>query len=724
MFQSVLLRRIHRFLAVWLSFAFVLVLVTGTILAWHATGCNISAQGNAPFMDGTSISDLMKALNAEFDFIDAIEFDECGHVFVRGEHVNFSFGNWEWDVQFKRVVGERAKANRFVQWATVLHRSFFLGTLGRVWAAVSSVLFLVLAFSGLLLWMKTFGFQLKRSRILHVDLGVVLFVPLCILCLTGVSMSAAYFNLWEYKSDELDSPAAQEMTMKEFEEFEIFQALVLNEMKSIDFPFAFDSEEWFQVRFRNGEEISVDALTGREMAKTSPGWQSSLLKWLTEVHTGEKSLGWSLLWLFSGAASCLSIWTGLQLWYRKKYRPRATTLEEISNVDIALVVASQGGSTWGFAEELQRSLERTGRLVRVLEFENFSPNSIRGHVIFMVATYGRGAAPEHLWNWRNQIDDWDEFSADSKLIVMGFGDRKYERFAQFGKDLSEALEAKKPSGQSVQSYTVNTQSWSECQTCVDRACLHLSLAPCSVNPPATMNDKSSEISLEVQQVSGTDSLIWIEFAQKGKSMSNTQSGDLVAFGPPGCNTERYYSLSVQPDGTYGICVRLIPNGKCSTWLSQLESGSMATGRIQINSHFHVRKTDENLFFVANGSGIGPLLGMIASLPDTQGATVLWGIREEREAAFAHKLFDDALKRGALKKVYTAFSRQPMHGIKYVQDFFDLADDHLEFWKKPKARFIVCGSNDMLEGLVSKLMTLDGDAFQTLRQQNKWQSDCY
>ena len=78
MFQSVLLRRIHRFLAVWLSFAFVLVLVTGTILAWHATGCNISAQGNAPFMDGTSISDLMKALNAEFDFIDAIEFDECG----------------------------------------------------------------------------------------------------------------------------------------------------------------------------------------------------------------------------------------------------------------------------------------------------------------------------------------------------------------------------------------------------------------------------------------------------------------------------------------------------------------------------------------------------------------------------------------------------------------------------------------------------------------------
>ena len=239
-----------------------------------------------------------------------------------------------------------------------------------------------------------------------------------------------------------------------------------------------------------------------------------------------------------------------------------------------------------------------------------------------------------------------------------------------------------------------------------------------------MNDKSSEISLEVQQVSGTDSLIWIEFAQKGKSTSNTQSGDLVAFVPPGCNTERYYSLSVQPDGTYGICVRLIPNGKCSAWLSQLESGSMATGRIQINPHFHVRKTDENLFFVANGSGIGPLLGMIASLPDTQGATVLWGIREEREAAFAHKLFDDALKRGALKKVYTAFSRQPVHGIKYVQDFFDFADDHLEFWKKPKARFIVCGSNDMLEGLESKLMTLDGDAFQTLRQQKKWQSDCY
>lgn len=724
MFQSVWLRRIHRFLAVWVSVAFVLVIVTGTILAWYATGCNIGAQGNASLMNSTSISDLMTSFQDQFDFIDAIEFDECGHVFVRGEHVDYAYGTWEWDIQLENVIGERQRAASVVQWASILHRSFFLGTLGRVWAAVSTVLFLILTLTGLLLWLKTHGFKLKSSNILHVDTGLVLFIPLCILSLTGLSMSATHFGLWKFKSTESTSQVPDEIEVKDFKEFEIFQAHALAEIQSIDFPFAFDEEEWFQVRFRNGIEVSINALKGIEMGEIRPNAKSSLLKWMADVHTGYKSLGWSLLWLFSGLASCLAIWTGLQIWYRKKSQIRAASFEEISSFDVALVVASQGGTTWKFADEFKEALGLAGYNARVFEFEKFSPDAIQGNVVFMVATYGRGAAPEHLWNWRNQIEGWRSFPENSKVSVIGFGDRKYERFAQFGKDLAEALVAKIDKEALVTSHSVNSQNWAEFQICVDRVCKEFALPKCSVNSQVLADEKSFPLTLQVHNVSGTDSLFWIQFVQVGNPSKKAKSGDLIALESPGSNSERYYSLSVQPDGTYGICVRLVEGGKCSTWLSKLQIGSIVYGRVQINSHFHLMDTDENLIFVANGSGIGPLFGMIASLPDNQNATILWGVRDENEALFAETMFHDARNRGALKSTCLAFSTRPRDGIKYVQDFFTSKDKQLESWTDSTTRFIICGSDDMLQGLESKLRICDADAYQIMRQQKRWQSDCY
>ncbi len=724
MFQSVWLRRIHRFLAVWVSVAFVLVIVTGTILAWYATGCNIGAQGNASLMNSTSISDLMISFQDQFDFIDAIEFDECGHVFVRGEHVDYAYGTWEWDILVRNVINERVRTANFVQWAAVLHRSFFLGTIGRVWAAITTLLFLILTITGLLLWLKTHGFKLKPSNILHVDLGLVLFIPLCILSLTGLSMSAAHFGLWKFSNTESKAQVQDGLAMKDFIEFEIFQAHTLSEIQSIDFPFAFDEEEWFYVRFRNGVEVSVDALRGIEMGQIRPSAESSLLQWMADVHTGDKSLGWSLLWLFSGLASCLAIWTGLQIWYRKRSQIRVARIEDISSFDISLVVASQGGTTWKFADEFQKGLGRNGLKAQVFEFENFSPDAFQGDVVFMVATYGKGTAPEHLWNWRNQIEGWTNFSADSKVSVIGFGDRKYEQFAQFGTDLAEALVTKTNGGNFIQSQSVNSQNWHEFQVCVDHVCEHFSMPKCPVKPQSAAYEKNSPLTLQVHHVSGTDSLFWIEFLQKGKTTNEIKSGDLIAFVPPEGGTERYYSLSVQPDGIYGICVRLVEGGKCSTWLSKLQIGSTVYGRVQFNTHFHLKNTDENLIFVANGSGIGPLFGMIASLPDNQNATILWGVREKNEAVFAQDMLNNARMRGALKSVYLTFSSEPENGVKYVQDFFTVEDKHLQQWTNPKTRFIICGSDEMLKGLESTLKLGDAKAFEVMRKQKRWQSDCY
>ena len=247
---------------------------------------------------------------------------------------------------------------------------------------------------------------------------------------------------------------------------------------------------------------------------------------------------------------------------------------------------------------------------------------------------------------------------------------------------------------------------------------------CPVKPQAAAYEKNSPLTLQVHHVSGTDSLFWIEFLQKGKTTNEIKSGDLIAFVPPEGGTERYYSLSVQPDGIYGICVRLVEGGKCSTWLSKLQIGSTIYGRVQFNTHFHLKNTDENLIFVANGSGIGPLFGMIASLPDNQNATILWGVREKNEAVFAQDMLNNARMRGALKSVYLTFSSEPENGVKYVQDFFTVEDKHLQQWTNPKTRFIICGSDEMLKGLESTLKLGDAKAFEVMRKQKRWQSDCY
>ena len=247
---------------------------------------------------------------------------------------------------------------------------------------------------------------------------------------------------------------------------------------------------------------------------------------------------------------------------------------------------------------------------------------------------------------------------------------------------------------------------------------------CPVKPEAAAYEKKSPLTLQVHHVSGTDSLFWIEFKQEGITTYEVRSGDLIAFAPPDGGTERYYSLSVQPDGVYGICVRLVEGGKCSTWLSKLQIGSTVYGRVQFNTHFHLKNTDENLIFVANGSGIGPLFGMIASLPYNQNATILWGIREKNEAVFAQDMLNDARKRKALKSVYLTFSTEPKDGVRYVQDFFTSEDEHLQRWTNPKTRFIICGSDEMLKGLESTLKLCNAEAFELMRQQKRWQSDCY
>ena len=88
------------------------------------------------------------------------------------------------------------------------------------------------------------------------------------------------------------------------------------------------------------------------------------------------------------------------------------------------------------------------------------------------------------------------------------------------------------------------------------------------------------------------------------------------------------------------------------------------------------------------------------------------------------MLNNARKRKALKSVYLTISTEPKDGVRYVQDFFTVEDKHLQQWTNPKTRFIICGSDEMLKGLESTLKLCDAEAFDVMRQQKRWQSDCY
>ena len=132
--------------------------------------------------------------------------------------------------------------------------------------------------------------------------------------------------------------------------------------------------------------------------------------------------------------------------------------------------------------------------------------------------------------------------------------------------------------------------------------------------------------------------------------------------------------------------------------------------------------DGSTVFVANGSGMGPFVGMIQQLEDDAGAVLFWGVQTKKQGEIFASELDDATKRGALRAVKRIFSREAAPS-RYVQEAV-ASWSGLESFVQANGVWMVCGSKNMSEGLAATLTFKTGKTRSDMLTSGSWIEDCY
>lgn len=111
---------------------------------------------------------------------------------------------------------------------------------------------------------------------------------------------------------------------------------------------------------------------------------------------------------------------------------------------IAVLYASQSGTAEGLARKLAKELKAQGHTPAVSTLVGYTPASLAAEscALILASTYGDGDAPDGVAPFYEQLC-LEHFPRMDKLsyAVFALGDRHYEHFCKFGKDLDAKLAA-------------------------------------------------------------------------------------------------------------------------------------------------------------------------------------------------------------------------------------------------------------------------------------------
>ncbi len=108
---------------------------------------------------------------------------------------------------------------------------------------------------------------------------------------------------------------------------------------------------------------------------------------------------------------------------------------------VNIYYASQDGIAEGFAKSLALEAKAAKIQATVTNVAAFFPSSLQSqdHFIFIVATHYDGNCPDDadaFWEWIQKPSD-KGFLKGRKVTMFGLGDKTYDFFNQFSKDLND-----------------------------------------------------------------------------------------------------------------------------------------------------------------------------------------------------------------------------------------------------------------------------------------------
>ncbi|WP_108803565.1 PepSY domain-containing protein [Aquimarina sp. Aq107] len=723
----------HLLLAISSAIFLFIASVTGVILALEPIS-DIAKPYVVDNIKEVTISETIAALREEYDDIIAITVDETNFVIAS---VVTKEGNDE-RIYINPRTGEKLgvpkRKSGIFKFATNLHRSLFLKSLGRFFVGLISFLLVVIAITGIILIVKRQGGVLKlfskvnkeyANQFYHVVLGRWFFVPILIVALTGVYLSIEKFSLLpKYTSPhQINFQGDQNTDIIAITDFSVFKKISLAEVKNIEFPFSDDIEDYFRLELIN-KELIVNQFNGNVLSEQEYPFVKLATYYALILHTGKGNVLWSFVLLVTSIVILFFMYSGFYMTIKRRNGSKLVCNKgDKDTSDYIILVGSENGSTYTFANYLRKALFSVGKTVFVAELNSYTTYQRAQHIIVITATYGEGEAPTNAKKF-NQLFNSIEPINELRFSVVGFGSLAYPEFCKFAEDVDELFREHSKFTASLPIEKINNKSTDDFRYWIQKWSVYEGLT-LEIEVFKDFADKEYDVFEVIDRTPlNIDDTFLLRLQSKDSSI-DFRSGDLLAIRPDQNTIERLYSIG-KVDGGIVLSIKKHDLGLCSSYLSQLNKGDVLKGRIKRNEKFYLPTNTKNAVLIANGTGIAPFLGMIAGENKYVKTHLFWGgrTRESKE------IYEDYLKRGRLTKQLYAFqgvySREDNN--EYVQNVIQREYSVIVDVLQKDGLIMICGSvnmqDEVLDVLESIIKNKLNTPLSTFQKNKQIRMDCY
>lgn len=732
-------RVMHRWLGLVAGTVALIVAVTGMLLALEPVR---DAWNPAPVRADLPVSTLTQRIVDALPAVDEIRRLPSGDIVVYAFIDNQARALYV-DPDDGHVLGEY-RVTAISRAVKNLHRSFLLGDAGRIGVAVIALALFGLSVSGLVLLVRRMGgwrrlgAKTRGSLVqrIHVVTGRTVVAVLLVTSITALYMSAGTFGLVSSGADlepDVTSVAAPGPDLPPAR-MPLLQELQTSSLRRVNLPDANDPADTWRVTTASGR-VWIDRRSGQTLAVEPASPQQRIGDWARVLHTGEGAWVWAFI--LGLAATCIPVFwaSGLMLWWQaRRHKPGIIGNCAQRDADILIFVASENGSTWGFARALHQAFVRTGHQVHAAGLEHFRVGPKARQVFVLAATYGDGQAPAHAQGALERIAGHPVQPVP--VTVLGFGDRQFPEFCAYAEVLERTLRDK-GWPQSLPLERIHQQSsqrfalWgSQLAQALDET-FTLEYAP-PVPPTTTLRLLARQ---DYPGARGEPTAI-LRFAcpprtwrdrLAGRGLARFDAGDLIGIVPPGSAVPRLYSLaSGSDDGFVEICVRRIEGGLCSTHLHALQPGETVQAFIRANPSFALHGARKPVLLIGAGTGVAPLAGFVRRNKCHAPMHLYFGARDPARDFYFRPEIEHWLGEGRLASLKTVFSRVTGGGG-YVQDELRRDAARVRELVASGAIVRVCGSRPMARGVAEALdaiLATVGLNVQRLRAEGRYAEDVF
>ncbi|PWJ60466.1 sulfite reductase (NADPH) flavoprotein alpha-component [Dyadobacter jejuensis] len=699
----------HLALAVSSFILLTLASITGIILAFKPIQEKLQPYRTESF-ENISLAEVIPQLRKQYPGVSNLSVDANQFVLIKGmdqdgenllAYVNPTTG---------ALLGEPEAPSEFFEWVTALHRSLFLHETGRFFIGLTSFLLLLITISGAALvvqrqrgWKRFFTSIVRENfaQYYHVVWGRLSLLPICIIALTGTYLSLARFQLIDtaYILPDVDYDSIQDEPALDPTLFEIFTKTPLADLQSIDFPFSDDVEDYYTLKLKD-RELNVNQVTGEVLSEVRYPMSVILTELSLDLHTGKTNSLWAILLALASGNILFFIYSGFAITIKRRagrVRNKHTPRES----EYILLVGSENGSTFRFANAIQEQLIAQGKKVYVSELNNYQAFPRAKHIVVLTATYGLGNPPTNSLQFAAKLAQYPQAQSVSYSVV-GFGSHAYPDFCKFAFEVDHLLSRQEWAVPLVEIQTVHDKSPDEfghwAGVWAQHAAVSLTL-PASLM--TTRQDRPHTLVVtERTTLSETHDAFRVRLRpQHGLTY---RSGDLLSVYPADDHRERQYSIG-KVAGEVQLSVKLHPGGLGSEYLYALQPGDSITARIDENPHFHFPQKAQQVLMVSNGTGIAPFLGMIDECTSDTNIYLYCGFRDHASFSLYRASVEDYVEQGKLSGFQLARSREDNRY--YVKDLLQRDESLVIETLEGGGVIMLCGSLDMQKDVVELLETI-------------------